>query len=127
MNEIKSMNQNKKNIPKFNFWGDNSLYKNINISQNKDKIYQNNDKLKRFRKRVIHISKRNNIKININPIKNNNNNNINSRKANVFTSYRSMSNSLSNNNNLENKIINNNQKNHLKENSKSIQNIFYNT
>ena len=128
MNEIKSMNQNKKNIPKFNFWGDNSLYKNINIniSQNKDKIYQNNDKLKRFRKRVIHISKRNNNKININPIKNNNKN-INSRKANVFTSYRSMSNSMSNNNNLENKIINNNnQKNHLKEN-KSIQNIFYNT
>ena len=135
MNEIKSMNnQNKKNIMKFNFWGDNSLYKNINISQNKDNIYQNNDKLKRFRKRVIHISKRNNIKININPIKNNNN--INSRKANVFTSYRSMSNCLSNNNNINidnnninNKINNNdnnNQKNNIKEN-KSIQNIFYNT
>ena len=135
MNEIKSMNnQNKKNIMKFNFWGDNSLYKNINISQNKDNIYQNNDKLKRFRKRVIHISKRNNIKININPIKNNNN--INSRKANVFTSYRSMSNCLSNNNNINidnnninNKINNNdnnNQKSNIKEN-KSIQNIFYNT
>ena len=127
MNELKTMSQHKKNLTKFNFWGDNSLYKNLN--QNKENIYQNNDKLKRFRKRVIHISKRNNINININPIKNSNtkNNNNNNGKLNVLTSFRSIKNNI-NNNSLISKInINNsNQKNNLKEN-KSVQNIFYNT
>jgi serine/threonine protein kinase len=67
MKELKGTNQQKSNLTKINFWGDNSLYKNIN--QNKENIiYPNNDKLKKFRKRVIHISKRNNINININPI-----------------------------------------------------------
>ena len=122
MKELKGTNQQKSNLTKINFWGDNSLYKNIN--QNKENIiYPNNDKLKRFRKRVIHISKRNNINININPIKNNNINK-NNGKANIFTSHRTLSDSLSKS--ISNKINNNNQKNNLKEN-KSIQNIFYNT
>ena len=122
MKELKGTNQQKSNLTKINFWGDNSLYKNIN--QNKENIiYPNNDKLKRFRKRVIHISKRNNINININPIKNNNSNK-NNGKSNIFTSHRTMSDSVSKNNG--NKINNNNLKNNLREN-KSIQNIFYNT
>ena len=122
MKELKGTNQQKSNLTKINFWGDNSLYKNIN--QNKENIiYPNNDKLKRFRKRVIHISKRNNINININPIKNNNSNK-NNGKTNIFTSHRTMSDSVSKNNG--NKINNNNLKNNLREN-KSIQNIFYNT
>ena len=122
MKELKGTNQQKSNLTKINFWGDNSLYKNIN--QNKENIiYPNNDKLKRFRKRVIHISKRNNINININPIKNNNSNK-NNGKSNIFTSHRTMSDSVSKNN--SNKINNNNLKNNLREN-KSIQNIFYNT
>ena len=122
MKELKGTNQQKSNLTKINFWGDNSLYKNIN--QNKENIiYPNNDKLKRFRKRVIHISKRNNINININPIKNNNSNKSNG-KSNIFTSHRTMSDSVSKNNG--NKINNNNLKNNLREN-KSIQNIFYNT
>ena len=121
MKELKGTNQQKSNLTKINFWGDNSLYKNIN--QNKENIiYPNNDKLKRFRKRVIHISKRNNINININPIKNNNSNK-NNGKSNIFTSHRTMSDSVSKNNG--NKINNNNLKNNLREN-KSIQNIFYN-
>ena len=124
MNELKINNQQKSNLTKINYWGYNSLYKNININQNKENIiYPNNDKLKRFRKRVIHISKRNNINININPIKNNNINK-NNGKANIFTSHRTLSDSLSKS--ISNKINNNNQKNNLKEN-KSIQNIFYNT
>ena len=122
MKELKGTNQQKSNLTKINFWGDNSLYKNIN--QNKENIiYPNNDKLKRFRKRVIHISKRNNINININPIKNNNSNK-NNGKTNIFTSHRTMNDSVSKNNG--NKINNNNLKNNLREN-KSIQNIFYNT
>ena len=122
MKELKGTNQQKSNLTKINFWGDNSLYKNIN--QNKENIiYPNNDKLKRFRKRVIHISKRNNINFNINPIKNNNSNK-NNGKSNIFTSHRTMSDSVSKNNG--NKINNNNLKNNLREN-KSIQNIFYNT
>ena len=122
MKELKGTNQQKSNLTKINFWGDNSLYKNIN--QNKENIiYPNNDKLKRFRKRVIHISKRNNINININPIKNNNSNK-NNGKSNIFTLHRTMSDSVSKNNG--NKINNNNLKNNLREN-KSIQNIFYNT
>ena len=122
MKELKGTNQQKSNLTKINFWGDNSLYKNIN--QNKENIiYPNNDKLKRFRKRVIHISKRNNINININPIKNNNSNK-NNGKTNIFTSHRTMNDSVSKNNG--NKINNNNLKNKLREN-KSIQNIFYNT
>lgn len=122
MKELKGTNQQKSNLTKINFWGDNSLYKNIN--QNKENIiYPNNDKLKRFRKRVIHISKRNNINININPIKNNNSNK-NNGKSNIFTSHRTMNDSVSKNNG--NKINNNNLKNNLREN-KSIQNIFYNT
>ena len=124
MNELKINNQQKSNLTKINYWGDNSLYKNININQNKENIiYPNNDKLKRFRKRVIHISKRNNINININPIKNNNSNK-NNGKTNIFTSHRTMNDSVSKNNG--NKINNNNLKNNLREN-KSIQNIFYNT
>ena len=122
MKELKGTNQQKSNLTKINFWGDNSLYKNIN--QNKENIiYPNNDKLKRFRKRVIHISKRNNINININPIKNNNSNK-NNGKTNIFTSHRTMNDSVSKNNG--NQINNNNLKNNLREN-KSIQNIFYNT
>lgn len=122
MKELKGTNQQKSNLTKINFWGDNSLYKNIN--QNKENIiYPNNDKLKRFRKRVIHISKRNNINININPIKNNNSNK-NNGKTNIFTSHRTMNDSVSKNNG--NKINNNNLKSNLREN-KSIQNIFYNT
>ena len=124
INELKNIGQNKKNLTKFNVWNDISIYKNSNINQNKENIYANNDKLKRFRKRVIHISKRNNI--NINPIKKND------EKLNALTSFGSMSNTtknanFSNNiNNISNKINISNQKNNLKEN-KSIQNIFYNT
>ena len=125
MKEIKGMSQSKTNLKKFNYWGDNSLYKNIN----KDIVYPNNDKLKRFRKRVIHISKRNNLNININPIKNSNNKNNNNEKIHLFTSYRSLNSGLhTNTSSSSNKIIinNTNQKNNLKEN-KSVQNIFYNT
>ena len=123
MNEIKNISQHKKNLTKINFWGDNFLYKNTNINQNKENIYPTNDKLKRFRKRVIHISKRNNI--NINPIKNKNDKN--EKKLNIFTNFGSLSNNINSiSNNLINKTNTNNQKNVLKEN-KSIQNIFYNT
>ena len=113
-NDIKLKPQ-QRNLSKINLWNDISLYRN-NANQNKENILPN-DKLKRFRKRVIHISKRNNI--NINPIKNNgikeNNNN------NPFTSYKHFGNYI----NTSSKI-NTNPKNNLKEN-KSIQNIFYNT
>ena len=120
MKEIKNISQHKKNLTKINFWNDNFLYKNTNLNQNKENIYQNNDKLKRFRKRVIHISKRNNIIIN--PIKDKN-----EKKLNIFTNFGSLSNNINSiSNNLINKTNTNNQKNVLKEN-KSIQNIFYNT
>ena len=120
MNEIRNISQHKKNLTKINFWNDNFLYKNININQNKENIYPNNDKLKRFRKRVIHISKRNNI--NINPIKNKN-----EKKLDIFTNFGALNNNINSiNNNLINKTNTNNQKNLIKEN-KSVQNIFYNT
>ena len=115
MNELKNMNQQKRNISKINIW------KDINISQNKENLFPNNDKLKRFRKRVIHISKRNNI--NINPNKNNDG------KLNIFTSYGGINNNNNNMNNKNfniNKINTNSTKSGLKEN-RSIQNIFYNT
>ena len=122
MNEIKNSSQHKKNLTKINFWNDNFLFKNTNINQNKENIYPNNDKLKRFRKRVIHISKRNNIIIN--PIKNKN-----EKKLNIFTNFGALNNNnniKSISNNLISKTNTNNQKNLLKEN-KSVQNIFYNT
>ena len=120
MNEIRNISQHKKNLTKINFWNDNFLNKNININQNKENIYPNNDKLKRFRKRVIHISKRNNI--NINPIKNKN-----EKKLNIFTNFGALNNNINSiSNNLINKTNTNNQKNLIKEN-KSVQNIFYNT
>ena len=115
MNELKNMNQQKRNISKINIW------KDINISQNKENLFPNNDKLKRFRKRVILISKRNNI--NINPNKNNDG------KLNIFTSYGGINNNNNNMNNKNfniNKINTNSTKSGLKEN-RSIQNIFYNT
>ena len=120
MKEIKNISQHKKNLTKINFWNDNFLYKNTNLNQNKENIYQNNDKLKRFRKRVIHISKRNNIIIN--PIKDKN-----EKKLNIFTNFGALNNNIhSISNNLINKTNTNSQKNPLKEN-KSVQNIFYNT
>ena len=118
MNEIKNISQHNKNLTKINFWNDNYLFKNAQINQNKENIYQNNDKLKRFRKRVIHISKRNNIIIN--PIKNKN-------EKNILSNFGALNNNIhSISNNLINKTNTNNQKNLLNEN-KSVQNIFYNT